>query len=291
MKQTQADNSTLLNDLILSLPDFKAHHVRGGRPYDFLKSVVRREIEFLLAPQESSIVNFGPFGELQFPYHRMGAVDSLNLFDMDEMIIFSFYWANRHRYRRALDIGANLGLHSILLEKCGVSVKAYEPDPWHYEIMKQNIDINNCFNVECINAAVSNHNGNMEFIRVLGNTTSSHLAGSKRNPYGELKRFPVEVKAIQNIIEWADFVKLDAEGHEKQILLATNRGMWDNIDAIVEIENEGNAEDIYKFIAEMGVNMFAQKLAWMKVEDVSGMPTSYKEGSLFITTKEEMPWN
>jgi hypothetical protein len=40
---------------------------------------------------------FGPFGEISVPYHTMGAVDTLDLFGLDELIIFSFYWANRAR--------------------------------------------------------------------------------------------------------------------------------------------------------------------------------------------------
>ncbi len=33
---------------------------------------------------------FGPFGALNFPYREMGAITSLQLFGLDELIIFAF---------------------------------------------------------------------------------------------------------------------------------------------------------------------------------------------------------
>jgi len=102
-----------------------------------LKQVARKEIKDMFDTGEERSVDFKPFGELIFPYHSMGSVDSLKLFDLDELIIFSFYWANRTKYRKVLDIGANLGLHSILLSKCGYEVSCYEPDPIHFEILKK----------------------------------------------------------------------------------------------------------------------------------------------------------
>src|SRR5574341_904869 len=82
------------------------------------------------------------------------------------------------RYRRARDIGANLGLHSIVLARCGFEVKAFEPDPWHFGLLKDNLAANRA-RVEAIPAAVSTADGEAQFVRVLGNTTGSHLAGSK----------------------------------------------------------------------------------------------------------------
>jgi FkbM family methyltransferase len=245
----------------------------------------------LFCEQDAKVKDFKPFGELVFPYHKMGAVDSLNLFDLDELIIFSFYWMNRERYHRVLDIGANIGLHSIILSKCGYEVRSYEPDPQHFEILKRNLVLNNGSSVQAFNAAVSSRAGELEFVRVLGNLTASHLAGSKPNPYGDLERFPVRVEAIEPLISWADLIKLDVEGHEKEVLLATNREQWLSTDALVEIENESNAASVYEHFTTLGVRLFSQKTNWQLVRDVDDMPTSYRQGTLFITCKSEMPWH
>jgi FkbM family methyltransferase len=282
--------SLILEALFLSLPSARRHHAPSSRLYPILKRLARREVEKLFADPRERVKNFPPFGALVFPYHKMGAVDSLNLFDLDELVIFSFYWANRARYRRVADIGANLGLHSILLSQSGFDVRAYEPDPRHFDILGRNLALNDCVRVEAVNAAVSSRRGVMEFVRVLGNTTGSHLAGSKENPYGDLERFPVAVEAVEPLIEWADLIKLDAEGHEKEILLATRREHWEKTDALVEVGCAGNAAAIYAHFEKLGARLFAQKINWRQVRDPADMPASYRDGTLFVTCKDEMPW-
>lgn len=284
-------SANIFENLFLALPELKNHHAPGSRVYNLLKQVVRKEVERLFNEQETNAKEFKPFGNLAFPYHKMGAIDSLNLFDLDELIIFSFYWTNRKRYHRVLDAGANIGLHAILLCKCGFDVISYEPDPLNFERLQKNLALNNCSNVKVVNAAVSTKNGIMEFIRVLGNLTGSHLEGSKANPYGELQRFPVKVDSIEPLLKWADLVKLDVEGHEKEVLLSTNQEHWLNMDALVEIENQTNATAVYEHFKKIGVNTFSQKTNWHLVKDISDMPTSYREGTLFITCKEEMSWS
>lgn len=259
--------------------------------YQELNSICKRlvaESPFISASDK--ITTFGGFGNIKFPFIKMGAVSTLDLFGLDELIIFSFYWTNRNRYRKAADIGANLGLHSILMEKCGWQVTAYEPDPKHLKFLRKNLKINRSVNVEVVEAAVSDQAGLHEFVRVLGNTTSSHLAGAKRNAYGELEKFTVHVENITTIMPKVDFIKMDAEGQEKTIILATDRSHWEKTDMMVEIGSPENAEAIYNHIKSIGVHAFSQKLGWEEVLNIEGMPTSYKEGSLFITKKHKMFW-
>lgn len=289
-KESNRSTTSILESLFLALPSLSSLHAPGSEVYTLLKQVARREVEKLFYEHDPKVREFKPFGELVFPYNRMGAVDSLNLFDIDELIIFIFYWVNRKRYKRVLDVGANIGLHSIIMSKCGFEVRTYEPDPQHFEILKRNLALNDCPNVQAFNAAISSKTGEMEFVRVLGNTTGSHLAGSKANPYGDIERFPVRVDAFEPLIAWADLIKLDVEGHEKEVILATSRDHWLSTDALVEVENANNAASIYEHFTALGVRLFSQKTNWQLVRDVDGMPTSYREGTLFVTCKREMPW-
>ena len=102
-----------------------------------------------------------------------------SLFCDNEQIIFEFYAKNKDRYRRALDIGANIGVHSILMARQGWDVHAYEPDcgdgPWpdgHYDHLEMNIKTNGVkSNALPFNVAVSDQKGVKTFVRVKGNTT------------------------------------------------------------------------------------------------------------------------
>ena len=285
------ESTITLTDILSTLPDLAAEHARTTPTYTLLEKTVAQTIaNSAFAETSNAKEALGEFGEIELPYYKMGAVDSLDLFGLDELIIFTFYWTNRDRYKRAADIGANLGLHSIMMSRCSWSVKAYEPDPTHAELLRRNLELNRSDSVELVEAAVSDHEGEVEFVRVLGNTTSSHLAGAKENPYGELERFPVPVVNIDSIMENSDFIKMDAEGQEKIIILGTEKDHWSNTDMIVEVGTEENATAIFDHLSKIEVNAFAQKTGWSKISSVDEMPTSYKNGSLFLTSCDAMPW-
>ncbi|MBM3708011.1 MAG: FkbM family methyltransferase [Actinobacteria bacterium] len=282
--------SEILEALFCVLPTVSAYHSPNTFLYNLLKKIARREIEDLFQERNGHSIEFNPFGELNFPYHSMGTIDSLNLFDLDELIILSFYWQNKTRYKKALDIGANLGLHSIILSKCGYSVSCYEPDPVHFKILKENLALNNVSNVQCYNMAVSNESGKMEFVRVLDNTTGSHLVGSKPNPYGELEKISVETRSFNSILSDFDLVKIDVEGHEKALVCSTDKDDWENIDGVLSIHDETNALALYKHFKNLGIKLFSQKINWHIVSKLGDIPLNHYEGSLFVTTKNKMFW-
>jgi FkbM family methyltransferase len=277
-------------DLVLeTLVENPNQHMHSSALYRLLKATARSAVQELFSSTERVDQPFGPFGEISMPFTKMGNINSLDLFGIDELIIFAFYNANRTRYRNVIDIGANLGLHSIILSRCGFNVHAFEPDPWHYEMLITNLSANET-TVTTFKEAVSVKDGVAQFVRVLGNTTGSHLAGAK-DSYGEKEIFNVPIRAVTPLFESADFVKIDAEGHEKELLKSLSIEQLNHIDIMVEVGNPENAEEIYKYFKSIGGKMFAQKIGWARVTKIEDIPTSHREGSLFITSKELMPWN
>lgn len=235
-------------------------------------------------------VAFGPFGTIDLPYRRMGAIDSVDLFGIDELLIFAFYRANRKLYRRTLDVGANLGLHSIVMARAGFEVTAFEPDPVHFDLLTANLSRNGISSVKPERAAVSDADGQLEFVRVVGNTTGSHLAGAKADPYGPLERFPVPVLAFAPLAAGADFAKVDAEGHEVTILKSVPTKTWERFDVMVEIGTPENAAALFDHFRLIGIGLYAQKIGWERATKVEHLPTSHREGSVFVTARGRMPW-
>ena len=286
---TPSPNS--LGEIIELLPALAAQHARTSSIYQALDQISQALVaKSRFASELNEAVTLGSYGPVVFPFVKMGSISTLELFGLDELIIFAFYWNNRNRYRNAADIGANLGLHSILMAKCGWDVTAFEPDPFHAKRLSSNLELNSITKVKLAEAAVSDKTGTLEFVRVLGNTTSSHLAGAKNNAYGLLEKFPVKVESIAAIMPTVDFVKMDAEGQEKIIILGTTSEHWRNTDMILEVGSEQNAFAIYQHLQKIGVRAFAQKLGWAEVISLEDMPTNYKQGSLFITQKSQMFW-
>ena len=278
-----------LAEIFLILPQIKNQHQRSSKTYLELENTVLNEIKARFHDASENQKEFEPFGTLAFPFFEMGAKSSLDLFGLDELIIFSFYWVNRFRYKKVLDIGANIGLHSIILSKCGYAVDLFEPDPIHFEILERNLRLNNIFDVKKHNAAVSIKNGEAEFVRVLGNTTGSHLLGFK-NSYGEREKFKVSVVSIEDYIKDADLVKMDVEGHEAEIITKIDPKHFHNTDLMIEVGTSENAELIFNHLQKNRINMFSQKINWEKINRFEDVPTSHREGSLFISSKDVMPW-
>jgi FkbM family methyltransferase len=272
------------------LPTLTDRHAPSDPLHQLLKQAAHQAFAARFGSEDEKPVPLGPFGDLVFPYFRMGAVDSVNLFDLDELILFSYYWTNRARYQRAVDIGGNLGLHSILMSRCGFEVRTFEPDPVHADELERRLALNGVDRVSLTRAAVSSEDGELEFVRVKGNTTGSHLSGAKPNPYGELERFPVPVKAVGPLVDWADLIKLDAEGHEAEILCATAPDQWKTTDAVVEVGSADNADCVFEHFKGTGIRLFAQRQNWRQVTTRAEMPESYKHGSLFISARSEMTW-
>ncbi len=277
-------------DLLEIIPKVPQFHSPHGPLHRLLSQIAKGKASEVFGEHASGQGTFGDFGELIFPFRKMGKISSLDLFGLDELVLFSFYWVNRGRYKRVLDLGANIGLHSIMLSRCGYDVISYEPDPMHFDILNANLKANGCEAVICVNEAVSVEKGEMEFVRVLGNTTGSHLAGSKKDPYGELKRFNVPVEEFAYLMRKSDLMKIDVEGHERPILCGTNEDDWVSVDAMVEIGTAENASAVYEHFASFNVNLFSQKTGWRRVEELGDMPTSYRDGSLFISSNDCVPW-
>lgn len=281
----------IIEDLFAAIPSLPYRHATSDPVWRIWDVVARDSTARLFAsPTPSTSVPFGPFGGLILPYVEMGNINSCNLFGLDELILFAFYAANRSRYRHVVDFGTNIGLHTIILARCGFQVRSFEPDPHHIEILERNLMLNHV-HTNLHRAAVSVASGEMQFTRVLGNTTSSHLSDAKAAPYGELERFTVSAEAAAPHLAWADLAKIDIEGHEGVLVTGLPTTTWLDTDAVLEIGTSDNAHLVFEHLRGSKINMFAQKIGWRRVISLAEMPTSHREGSLFISAKTEMPWS
>lgn len=279
---------SLFDDLLTVIPGQPGRHATSDPLWRIWQAAARVVVEEAFADGREP-VPFGPFGALSLPYFEMGNITSLELFGLDELILFAFYHRNRATYRRVADFGANIGLHSIILSRCGFEVRSFEPDPVHLERLRQNLALNGVA-PEVHESAVSHAAGRAEFIRVLGNTTGSHIAGAKSDPYGELERFEVEIVDARLHLDWADLVKIDIEGHEAELVCALPPETWVTTDAVLEIGTEANAEAIFRHLDGSPARIFTQKTGWQRASRVADMPFSHRDGSAFISARDAMPW-
>jgi FkbM family methyltransferase len=213
---------------------------------------------------------------IRFPYASLGNIDTLHcLLDSNELGIFEFYQRHAGRYSRVLDIGANRGLHSIMMARCGWSVRAFEPDDEHFKALCENTA---GLDVAPLCAAVSTITARASFVRVLGNTTGNHLEGCKA-PYGTIQNLMVPTVDCRPLFEWADFAKIDVEGHEAALLETV--GPHVRCEFMVEVGSPGNARAIYSHFYGKRA-LYAQRSGWGRVSSYSDMPKHHTEGNLYI---------
>jgi FkbM family methyltransferase len=260
----------------------KSEHSTNTQWYRDTKEKLRIEIEEATNSKRTQ-VNFENIGLITLPIYSMGQITSTDLFGLDELILFSIYQKRKER-GIAIDLGANIGLHSIVLSKLGYEVLAVEPDPEHVKQIKTNLLVNEVQSVKILEKAVSYKTGFAEFIRVEGNTTGSHLAGSQgKNPYGALRKFQVETVAISELLTLhpaTSLVKMDVEGYEAELICSLESNFFNSIDFLLEVGSYESADLIYAYLKRQDFYSISQKTGWEKVFRLEDMHSSYKDGSL-----------
>ena len=260
-------------------------HGRGERYFNSLESNLLETINKVHNAMSGEELFFAEFGSIKFPFFKMGKIDSAKLFGLDELILFSFYYTNRNRYKKILDLGANIGLHTLIMKKLGFQVISYEPDSVHLVQIEKVMNLNNLNTEGLIPRAISDKRGAMDYVRILGNTTGSHLLGSKEEVYGPTEVVSVEVDDILEVLSEGsfDFVKMDVEGHEVVLLNRITTQSITYTDIMLEIGSEKNASAIFSILSDKKIPAYAQKINWARVEKLQDLPSHHTHGSLFLS--------
>lgn len=280
------------SNLLTDLASNSSRHARGSGYFAELESELLTELPQIHSLTSDQTLVLGEIGTLIFPYFPMGETSSSNLFGLDELILFSFYFANKNKYKKVLDLGANIGLHTLVMMKLGFETISYEPDKIHLSQMYKVLSLNGFSNKGVRPKAMSNHSGSMEYLRVLGNTTGSHLLGSKENVYGPTDIAIIEVDDILEVLEVEkfDFVKMDVEGHEVSLLERIEPNLIKKTDIMLEIGSQKNSSAIFQILNAKSIPAYSQKTNWNLVQTWEDLPSHHTHGSLFLSLQGPPNW-
>jgi len=125
-----------------------------------------------------------------------------------------------------LDCGANLGMATLFFKfvRPGCRIKCFEPDPKTFNLLQENILKNRLDQVEPFNVALWNENTTIDFFTDPEDPGS--LLMSTRPTRMRTPAIPVAARRLSEFVEGkVDFLKLDVEGAEQQVLeeLAASR--------------------------------------------------------------------
>jgi FkbM family methyltransferase len=183
-----------------------------------------------------------------------------------------------------VDVGAHIGYFTLLFaHQTGETGKVYafEPDPLNMSLLGKNVGLNRIKQVELVGKAVSNTDSAAVKLYQTGETTGHHSLVKTGETTDIIDVEQVRLDSFFEEGERVDFVKIDTEGNEGNVLMGMNRVIADNpqIKLMMEFSQENlqgfghTPHDIYFLLREFGftvyvIDMRSKDLMLMEPEDV-----------------------
>lgn len=130
------------------------------------------------------------------------------------------------RTASVIDVGANIGLSTILLARLTGHVTAYEPSPLNAALLRRNLERNGITNVTVREAAASSELGTLRF-HVAQFGAGSHVVAAGHMAGGRIGTVDVPAVTLDDTEMPSGtpvtFIETDAEGHEPNVLAGAQR--------------------------------------------------------------------
>ena len=132
-----------------------------------------------------------------------------------------------------IDVGANVGVSVIVMSDAnpGIRIHAVEPVPSTFDLLRRNVERNTTGNVAAYQLAISDREGEVAF-HDSGNSSANHIVNEAHiasehfaNLGSPVRSTTLDAFVRENGIAQVDFVKIDVEGFEIDVL----NGMTDTI--------------------------------------------------------------
>jgi FkbM family methyltransferase len=204
--------------------------------------------------EEKVIVN--PF---KFIVHKKDTciADCLRTGILFEKFILSFVKHFIDPHKNILDIGANIGVHSIVYSRYTIGkIYAFEPQPLVFNLLKKNIELNTCNTIFPYNYGASDRDDTF-FMNANYDEKINHGAFSICNKQNI--GINIECKKIDNLeLTNIGYIKIDVEGHELNVLLGLQNTILNNLPNImIEIHDSSPTKyDVLFFIEKMGYKYY-----------------------------------
>ena len=180
----------------------------------------------------------------------------LYLFGGYEDDLIDRFIALSRRRGLALDIGANIGSHTVALAQQFKRVIAFEPNPAVLGTLERNVALNRLSNVEIRRIAVGDQPGRAELHDVAGGNRGLASLLSDQDEYaGQFNMvYETEMARLDDLLpnEIVDAIKMDIQGYEpnafagmQQLLERSRPVVWSEVS--LETLNQIGAEGASRF--------------------------------------------
>jgi FkbM family methyltransferase len=161
----------------------------------------------------------------------------------------------------AVDVGANIGNHSIFFSRYFENVIAVEPNPNAAALLKANLDANSITNVKMMCVGLSDETGTLPFVEHRFNLGASRFRPDEQGSDRHHAVLPVikgdEAIASMGLTRRIALIKIDAEGFERRVVLGLKETLGKHAPVVLfEALNGKAAVEVADALAANGYRYF-----------------------------------
>lgn len=162
------------------------------------------------------------------------------------------------RKKVAIDIGAHIGLWSYNMSHDFDRVICFEPLPSHIDCWKMNMF--GCENAELYEVALGDKKGSISLSEMTnGSSGDTHITGDGNIPMITLDSLHVM---------WVDFIKIDCEGYELNVLKGA-QNLLKRCKPVIVVEQKGDMAEKYG-LEKLGAVNYLEKLGYSVKSEIAG---------------------
>ena len=185
--------------------------------------------------------------------------DSLRKGELFEKFIVTFVRHFINPDKNILDLGANIGTHSIIYSNyTNGKIYSFEPQKKVFDILNKNVELNNCKNIITHNFGGSNVNKKF-YMNACYENKDNQGAFKIDETLDETNGLEIECRIIDelNILNVC-YIKIDVEGHEYEALLGLKQILIrDHPTLMIEIHNSCPTKNLtFKLLEELGYKTY-----------------------------------
>ena len=173
-----------------------------------------------------------------------------------ESFLHKYFKQYSNKNLNCLDIGANIGTHTVILSSLFKNVYAFEPQKDIFDLLKLNIEVNNCTNVTPYNFGLGEKEKTAE-LGFIDKNKSNNFGGvgiidKNKLKEGEQKGESINIKTLDSLnITDLGFIKIDVEGYEYNALLGGKQTIKKYRPTIV-FEQHDSKSKLFNWLNELG---------------------------------------
>ena len=206
--------------------------------------------------------------QLRRPLVRLLVRSAMDVWSVKETFLDAFYTKYGMPIQdgwTVIDIGAGIGDFSIYAAygNPNSTIYAYEPFIDSYELLNENLRLNNIENVNPFQIAIWSTDG--ELLLDDSNGEPLQITSRKTDVDGEQgQKKMVQAMSLLSIfeereVEKVDLIKLDCEGAEYDVLMKAPSAVFDKIDRIImeyhDLDSDHNYQRLLPFLEDQGYHV------------------------------------